>query len=149
MKKLILILVVMAVFGAGAYFLPYGNLSLSTPKRETVFSAYSLDGQLVSLTSKRIVVTVGRVEETSIGNQFVTSDKGFALAPSINLIDGATSKNIAAAALGTYIKAKDRAVFTGSATTSPWSGGLLTVSKVEILNRATPIPPPRSAPVVR
>ena len=110
---------------------------------------YSLQGKVVSVLPDKLVVSVGGVEQTKNGNQFVVSEKTVNLAASVTFLTGTSSVKVAAANVGSRLHANDQAIFYGTAETSPFSGGLLTVNKIKITSSGATPALPKGAPVVR
>ncbi len=146
MKKILLLIALILALGIAATMYWTRGEEVEELSSEKItrlgITSYSLEGQVVSVSAGKVLVSVGRVEKTAGGNEFVVSEKEFTLAPQVSLTDGATTRNVAAASLATYVKKSDRAVFAGTATTSPFSGGIFTVEKITITSRGTPIAPP-------
>lgn len=147
-KKIILVLLALAVL-LGAYFY-LGKSGLVPDKTSNLaVSTYSLDGLVVSISANNVVATVGRVEERSGGNTFVTEEKSMKLAPTLWFVNGKKSIEISSSKLSSYLKQRDHVVFYGWSNGPLSTSGTLTVTKIEFVASGTVTSLPRSAPVVR
>lgn len=140
MKKIIFAIVLIFALGAGA-FLSFSRHTSPKPAEsveeivKTVpMSSYSFEGQVVSLTSTSVLVSIGGDQRQQI----------FTLSPEILVTDGTSTAKVAAAKLSSRLHSGDRAVFSGTSVSSPFVDGSLTVLRVAIVSKSgTPLPPPR------
>jgi len=146
MKKQFAFITLLVLVVVGFYTL-FNKPGLNSEKlTNSTVSAYSVDGQVVSISADTLVAKVGRVEDKPEGSAFVTYEKSMLLASTLRFVDGTKNIEISASKLASYLKQKDKAIFYGLGKESPWTGGAFTVNKIELVSSGTPVPVP---PVVR
>ena len=146
MKKFFTLLLVVVLIAVG-FSLWQGTRAPHSPTGP--ISLYSLQGKVVAVASDKLTVLAGGVEQTQNGNQFVMSEKTLNLASSITFVVGTSSAKVSAGNLASRLHVNDQAIFYGTASTSPFAGGVLMVNKIQLTSAAAKPALPKGAPVVR
>jgi hypothetical protein len=139
MKKALLIIIGLALIGAGFwYWRLRGTQELASERAARLqVSEYSFEGEVVALGEDTVTVRTGQVERTNVGNLFVEHEKKVRLSPktvfSVSFSPEAAPTTLSPAEIIALLRVGDRIVFYGPGEGNSLTADEFTATRVEVI----------------